>query len=776
MKPLRLILVCYLLLAIAFSIVTPLWEASDEQWHYPMVKYLADHGLALPVQMAGEQTAWRQEGSQPPLYYMMGALLTLWIDTSDMERVRWLNPHADIGIVVPDGNYNMAIHDPAVEAFPWKGTVLAIHLVRLLSVLLGAVTVAMTYLLARELFPDRQAIWIGAAAITAFNPMFLFISGAVNNDNLSTTVASVLLVLIVRLLKRTSAPTLHELVIIGVAAGAGMLAKFNIGFLLPVIAVVLGVLAYRLKDWKVFVVGGLVTGGLTILIGGWWYLRNWQLYGDPTGLNVFLDIVGRRAIPANWAQLWSERHTFLMSYWGFFGGVNLPLPDWMYTVFNAIAAVGLVGAVLPLPHPGAGAPPLSVNREGNRGAITLGKVITVVWIVVLFVGLIRWTTETWASQGRLMFAAIAPISMWTAVGLWKVGSWIPFVRAKLVFTASSWFAIAAVISLLLLNFAYIRTPMDLFPSFEDPEGRGYYGPLQSTFCEPTEVNFPERCLRVGSNDIDLEVKVGSYANFDLGIDLNGGSFKKSWSLFVHLVNATDVIIAQRDVLLGQGQVATSLQYVPVGSSTTSWRNQLAVFIPETALAPQRLDIEIGFYDSESGEKMRIDDNEATSVKVGVVTIMPRPSDLGVPNPTSVNFGDEAELVGYDVSSLLMRPGNSVTVTLYWRAKRQMTTDYRVFVQILEPNTTNVFASHDAMPAEWSKPTSTWQVGEIIEDKHTFTIPENAPPGTWQIAVGMYQLVEGTRGQEFHRLRVITPDGGEANDFVYLSRVKFDPAP
>jgi hypothetical protein len=41
-------------------------------------------------------------------------------------------------------------------------------------------------------------------------------------------------------------------------------------------------------------------------------------------------------------------------------------------------------------------------------------------------------------------------------------------------------------------------------------------------------------------------------------------------------------------------------------------------------------------------------------------------------------------------------------------------------------------------------------------------------------VGIYQLVESPAGNLFRRLRVITPDGGEADDFVYLSRVKIAP--
>ena len=59
-----------------------------------MVKYIADN-WALPVQDPENIGPWRQEGSQPPLYYFIGAVATFWIDTSDMDVVRHENPHAD---------------------------------------------------------------------------------------------------------------------------------------------------------------------------------------------------------------------------------------------------------------------------------------------------------------------------------------------------------------------------------------------------------------------------------------------------------------------------------------------------------------------------------------------------------------------------------------------------------------------------------------------------------------------------------------------------------
>ncbi|MHB8750876.1 MAG: glycosyltransferase family 39 protein [Aggregatilineales bacterium] len=821
------LLAAYGLLACLYSVVTPIFEASDEQWHYPMVKYLADHSLALPVQNPAAPGEWRQEGGQPPLYYMIGAILTSWIDTSDLESVRQINPHADIGIIVPDGNVNMMVHDPARESFPWHGAVLAVHLVRLLSALLGGITVAMTYLLALELFPALPGLALGAAALTAFNPMFLFISGSVNNDNLSNALASALLVLLARLVKRKEAPPVRELILIGVVAGAGMLAKFNIGFLLPLVALALALIAWRKRDVRPLLIGGLVTGGLTVLISGWWYVRNWQLYGDPTGLNVFLQMVGVRPIPADLRELWSERHTFLMSYWGFFGGVNVPLPDFFYTVFNAIGAVSGVGLGVwlvravcrghlwrslqqvrgpeakairltePPPEGGdrSGWLPPSGGSDGSRRVLTpgvglaLARLFTAIWIITLFISLLRWTSVTWASQGRLMFAAISPISVWMAVGLWQIEKIITaFLRRIRIWPLLTfWFGTATAISLFIIW--YIYTGQAVFHN-------DYVGDYHFRMCEPGN---SQPGFDLYTWDWNLQpVSVGGYFSLnDLAFVIHKGyQLNRDWSAFIHLVNNQGLIVAQRDVYPANGLLATS-QYKDVISPVVvsqidaifSWFNDFAVPIPDYTSAPQQLKAYLGFYDLKTGQRMTVCSVDMSTVSLpadppippnsvgsdqillGTVQLLPRPSALNVPNPMSANFADEAELVGYDVSSLVMHPGQKVTLTLYWRANHKLTTDYHVFVHILDPQTTTIFGQDDAMPAAWTRPTTTWQPGEIIKDEHTFIIHPDAQFGTWQIEVGLYQL---DSAGHITRLRVFTPDGGDANDQVYLSRVLIKP--
>ncbi|MBC7809759.1 MAG: hypothetical protein H7175_01360, partial [Burkholderiales bacterium] len=82
-RTLTFILSTYILIASVYSVVVPIFEVSDELWHYPMVHFIANNSFQLPVQNPGNVGPWRQEGSQAPLYYLASALLTAGIDTSD---------------------------------------------------------------------------------------------------------------------------------------------------------------------------------------------------------------------------------------------------------------------------------------------------------------------------------------------------------------------------------------------------------------------------------------------------------------------------------------------------------------------------------------------------------------------------------------------------------------------------------------------------------------------------------------------------------------------
>jgi 4-amino-4-deoxy-L-arabinose transferase-like glycosyltransferase len=793
---LYLICAAYVALATIYSLATPIFEASDELWHYPMVKYVADHSLGLP--QPDPQEAWRQQGGQPPLYYMLAAILTGGIDTSDMDTVRRQNPHADIGVVRPDGNANMIVHRAEAEGFPWRGATLAAHVARFFSVVLGLGTVIITYALAREIFPNWPSVAVGAAALTAFLPMFLFISGSVNNDNLSNLLGNLLMLLMARLLKVTTAPHWRVYIFNGIVTGAGLLSKLNIGFMIPLVALTLLIVSLRLRDWKPLVIGGFIAGGLTILIAGGWYWRNYQLYGDPTGLNAFLDTVGRRLARANWQQIWAERHSFTQAYWGFFGGVNVPLPDGVYTIFNVIGGVSLASSVvflvyvisrrlrvnfnnptpkspprkrrgdlknfqaqrLPSPLVGRSAAFLAVEGLGVRGKQhpynqpnLLPALMTILWIAITFLSYLRWTAETPASQGRLMFGALSSLSLSMAVGvMW----WLPrpFQRFMIAGVVGYFAVIAIYAPFQIISPAY--TPPNL-PG-ETIAAAGIAG-ARFLANDGGQINM-DRGWIARSHEIhpDEYARIESIFRMDEPVN-------RDWSLFIHLTTEDGVIITQRDVYPGQGLLATSDLL-----EGFEWFNPVEIRVPPAAFAPAELNIELGWYHLPTGERMRLENGDET-VTIGQIQLLPRESDLDVPNPLNINFDNQMELVGYDMSDLTPAAGDEIELTLYWRGMRPIEKNYTVFAHVINPRDLTIYAGSDAQPVNGNAPTSAWTVGDIIEDRHVLTVREDTPPDIYELEIGVYsQESDGS----FPRLRIVTADGGMADNFIYLSRVRVVP--
>ncbi|MFZ0545949.1 MAG: glycosyltransferase family 39 protein, partial [Candidatus Promineifilaceae bacterium] len=285
-KELLLIILAYCLAGVVYAFATPPLEDSDGYKHYPFVQYV-QRNWQLPVLDPENPGLWLQEAAQPPLYYILMALVTSPIDTSDLPEIHQLNPHAFVGDPNQVGNKNLIIHQPEKESFPWTGSVLAIYIIRLASIGLGVGTIVVVFRLGRLLFDDRIALL--AAALTAFNPMFLFVSAAVNNDSLAILLGHVGLYLLVRLWLDTPEPrtSWRPYLALGIVLGLGLLTKLNLGGLLGLAGLALAWKAWRLKKAELFFVGGPLVLFPALLVPAAWFWRNWRLYGDLTGLKVF---------------------------------------------------------------------------------------------------------------------------------------------------------------------------------------------------------------------------------------------------------------------------------------------------------------------------------------------------------------------------------------------------------------------------------------------------------------------------------------------------------
>jgi len=708
-----LILIAFIGLGVTYSLVTPLFEASDEIWHYPVVKHIADTGT-LPVQRPGVEQPWRQEGSQPPLYYIVAALATSWIDTSDMAELLWRNPHAQIGIPLAEGNKNMIIHS-ARESFPYRGTVLAVHLIRFLSVSMGAATVLLTYLISLELFPSRQSLAIGAATINAFNPMFIFISGSVSNDNLVVPLCSLALLLILRLMK--APPSRRILIALGSIIGLAAITKISALGLVPLTFLALGYLAFQQRSWSSFLKGGLLVSAPILILASWWYARNFVLYGDPLGLGAMVAIAGPRLRQPSLAQLVREFQGFRMAYWGVFGGFNILADRWVYAFFDTLGLLALAGLIMATIKG-------LMKRSWER---TPSLLLLGLWVVMLLIGLVRWTQMTKASSGRLLFPAISALSFFLALGL-----------EGLLGRRYGRYLVGGVISVMLViaflcPFLYIAPAYARPPSLTQEE-------LES-IPHPLDVNYGGKMRLWGYEVAEARAKPGETVHITLYWQ-SLMPLERNYTVSVKIFGADNQLLGQEDTYPGQGRYPTSLW-----KEGEAMRDTYAVRIERHISAPVAAPIEVAVYQWPALEYLEAYGKEMRPIGrviIGRVKVVPRKvQEYGISHSLEVNLGNQVELIGYDIEEGEVEVGGRVQLTLYWRALTQMERDYTVFTHLIDEEG-RIWAQKDSQPLGGTYPTSFWDAGEVVKDEYELVVDREAPSGEYHLVTGMYILDAGER--------------------------------
>ncbi|MBI3957976.1 MAG: glycosyltransferase family 39 protein [Chloroflexi bacterium] len=738
-----LILCCFLLLGLVYSIATPVLEASDELNHYPFVEHLA-RGKGLPVQQPGQESHFGQEGSQPPLYYALAAALTFWIDTGDLSDLLDLNPHARRGVPLAEDNKNMIVHTER-ESFPWRGTVLAVHIIRLFSVLLGVGTVLCTYLLTRRLFPGQPTLALGAMALNAFLPMFLFISASVNNDNLVVLLSSLVLLLMVRLAQEGSRR--RDLLLLGGLIGLACLSKLSGLALLPLAGLALAL--PRIADsqnragWRA-IQRWVVDFGLVLLpallIAGWWFARNWQLYGDPTGLNAMLAVAGGRPEEFALIDLLGEFQGFRINFWGLFGAVNVLMrPLWVYRLLDVFTLVSVAGLGVWLWR-------LRRNRRLSAGLLFL---IPAAWIGLEFVALVRWTSLTAASQGRLMFPTISAIFLLLLLG-WS--SWLPprWRRIGIALPVAFLFVLAVSAPLTAILPAYplpAQQIVESVPSTAQPFAVDYGGTARLLAFE-----VDKKLVHPGDT---LKVTLYWQALAPMA---------KDYSVFVQLFGW------QKD--LGQSD-----SYPGGGSNPTShWtpgqiiRDTHHLFISGNALGLRPAWIAAGLYDFETGERPTATDAQGQAVIFPILMKLQSSwtaSAWQPDNPLDVNFADRVRLLGYDTTTHAPRAGEDWNFTLYWQATGEMDREYTIFAHLVDESG-GIVSQADGLPLMGFYPSSQWAAGEILNDIRLLPIGGSLSAGTYRVLVGLY---DATTGQ---RLSVLDAADQTTDNFVLLATLDVQP--
>jgi hypothetical protein len=201
--------------ACCWALITPVFQGPDEVDHFAYVQSLVERGEtpsndpASPLQRWSGGEALALEDTSFPTDHQVGDSKAPWLG---LEQRRYDEQAAtDHPSDRDGGGYSTsAAHGPLYYLALSPAYLLTRHdsifsqltLMRLTSALIGALVALFTFLLARELAPGRPWLAVLAALLVAFEPMYGFISGIVNNDVGVNAAAAALELLLIRMLRR----------------------------------------------------------------------------------------------------------------------------------------------------------------------------------------------------------------------------------------------------------------------------------------------------------------------------------------------------------------------------------------------------------------------------------------------------------------------------------------------------------------------------------------------------------------------------------------------
>jgi 4-amino-4-deoxy-L-arabinose transferase-like glycosyltransferase len=365
--PLLAVLGVTLVAGFAWALAVPALQGADEGAHFAYVQKIADaHTIPWPRKEYGllqaefapsvsteQSTAWIWAG----LEQLRGnrAAKPLW--TKEDERI-WAEQDAKLTPADRrDGQGSQAFRNPPVyylsAAIPYElvgGSFFdRLYAIRIYNVALLLATVALTWLLAGELFARRREFQTVAAGAVALQPVLLDTTTRVTPDALLIPLSAAVLYLMVRIVRRGPTPRLSVLLALATIAACFTQGR-AIGFVPPVLFA-FGLAFYRRYPDRLPRAPGrrlaaALWGGAVVVVavlsalwatrfavgqlGGFWsYL--WQFYLPP--LPGMSDPVGPH---------WTATNVYLDRFFGTFVQFEVAFPRNLLDAIRVLVDVGLV--------------------------------------------------------------------------------------------------------------------------------------------------------------------------------------------------------------------------------------------------------------------------------------------------------------------------------------------------------------------------------------------------------------------------------------------------
>jgi len=706
----------YLLLTLANNFVFPPFEPTDEPGHYNYVRHMIEH-RNFPV--ASEDVM--SEFHQPPLYYILAAAIAWPFPNSDWaEYAARSNPYRGFRYWEPGlDNKNLFVHGPW-DAWPFQNTSLSVHVARLTSLLLGAFTVLITYQSARALLEEHAAL--AATGLVAFNPMYLAISGSIENDAGAALGGALFLWLGLNYYQIGF--TARRAILLGLVVGLGALMKFNVFLLLLPAVLIIAAWGWNHRQPLKLCLGYLaLMVGSVLISGGWWNLRNQILYGDPSAVLIILKAYGGRSV-AEGISVWGQALPYVWSsFWGRFGHTDVVLPDWIYTIFSVLSILSLIGLAIRF-----------IKREPpGRVALAFLAIIGLSEFIALLGYL---TINPNGYMGRLIYPALPAYMILFIAGL---GRLVPS-RAR------PWVSLS--IGVGMFSFAVFAFVAYLIPVYSPPP-------------QITRLPAEAKVLNATLGDVAVlkgyavsaeEARPGDRVYVTLYWEpLNQTALP--YSVYIHLFDSDETLVTQRDTYPGLGRNATN-----AWTPGRMFADRYLIVIPETTFSPTTARWEVGLWQTDTGDRAFVlgPDGEPVASGVSFGQLAIKALSGSVSNPLNLNFGNELRLKGYSLPTRTLTPGQSFDLKVYWEPTAPLSHDYSLFVLVMAPDghlwANNSFAiKADAPTVQTVQP----------------ALAANTPPGLYTLVLGVFY----DPGTGPVRVKLMADDGHEIDDQVQLTGLR-----
>ena len=823
---LSIILIIYLVIATAHSLVVPFTTGNDEWAHFLYARFITEHGR-LPINLAERQD--RDEvgtkSDDPPLYHLVVAAVTSAMDLEPTRLLRPVNSEprrqlADNFVV----SFAFLVHN-AYESIPYRGEVLLWHIGRTLSTLFGAVLIILTYLTGLELFSNRCRHALVAATVLAFMPAFIFHNSVMTYDGLGAIFTALFLLAGIKAIKN---PTQWRWwLALGALGGLAITTKYS-SVLLPLEIVFISWLASRTENDQPWIslpfVRITVAGVIMILATSWWFgfviwhfntidtrgpiigiLEPLLIRGgnDSTAISVTASLLGEEAVSVDLPPPARERNyphlasIMAQSFWSAPIAEKFPpwVSPWLTLIFVGAMLLAIAGLwriwrnssitsriwlILLLFHTLLISPLILMRvfisfdpLEAVQGRHILFPAASAIAILLTW-GWEQWGNKVgqffaaglllWSTGGQLGWAAAVyppPLPVWVGekpeTEALQFEGVNPILADGMQFLGYSWRETAGASSLEVALWWKAQAIMHEDYLVEIRLLDDADNVVSYTVGHPVQGRYPTRAWEMG--DIIKDTRW-----LPLTMPLNG-----TYRLELDLLDYAGNEVGGTPISLGQVTLTNPghsidpcavwfqgqpnhggllIQPYRLRSTFTVVGPELPTLVPLSNQSKEPTHEPFVSMDDWHIFKVGANWSERYQLVVGsklchqlAFDLFPRNfSPPEIPNPLTINFNNEVQLLGYELPTRRIQPGERLPLALYWQALSYVGEDYQIFDNLLDSEQRR-WGGYDRR-AQDGYSTLLWEPGEFITDRFGVPIDPAAPDGIYTLDLGWYQKSEG----------------------------------